>query len=274
MEEVLVRLRKKTLELAHIGKDANIQSIFSSFEILWSLYDRILDISLIKEGSSDRDVFICSKGQATLGLLLVLAEKGILDQEELDTYCQFDSRISMQADRTKFPCGVEASAGSLGHGLPIAVGMAMAKIIKGEKGRVFVMTGDGEMNEGTNWEALALAAGKKLNNLYLIVDDNRSLGEMLDFGDLKAKLNAFGFSSIESDGHNVNELENGLNELYKLSGPKVLIAKTRRGWGSKTLMTKKEWFHKVPDEKELQMLMKEIDQFDPEKAKGYVLKES
>lgn len=270
-DDILKKLRKKTLEIAYLGKDANLQSIFSSYEIIWSVYDRIADLDKIRKNTSDRDYFICSKGQSTLGLLIVLAEKGIIEANELEDYCKFHSRISMQADRTKFERGIEISAGSLGHGFPMAAGIAMSKKIKHYGGKVIAMAGDGEMNEGTMWETCALASARHLDNLYLIIDHNASINEMLDFGDMKCKLEAFGFACAETDGHDVTEIEKSFSQLKQPGSPHALIAKTRRGYGSRTLMTRKEWFHKAPDSSSLLLLQDEIDRFSREDAKNYVL---
>lgn len=272
-DNILKEIRKQTLTAACMGGDANLQSIFSSYEIIWALYDRILDLEKIKDGVPDRDYFVCSKGQSALGHLIILAQKGIIEPQELEGYCGFHSRISMQADRTKFQRGIEVSAGSLGHGFPVAVGIAMSKKINQHGGKIIVLAGDGEMNEGTMWEACALASGRKLDNLYLIIDDNASVSEMIDFGDMAGRLRAFGFECVEADGHNVAEIEKAFLQLKHLEKPHALIAKTRRGYGSRTLMTKKEWFHKAPDKNSLLLLQNEIEEFDKEDAKNYVLME-
>ena len=255
-------LRISVLETAYHGGDANLQSVFSSIEILRVLYDRVLKISPETVDSPERDYFVLSKGQSTMGLLALLAEKGYLGEEELKSACQYTSRISMQADRTKLP-GVEISAGSLGHGFPIAAGRAYALKIQGRRGQVYVLAGDGEMNEGTMWEAALFAASEKLDNLTLIIDDNASLKEMLDIGDFKKKLEVFGFDSVCADGHDEEELYRAIVRPHA-DKPAVVVARTRRGYGSHILMEDRSWFHRAPDNEELERLIQDVRDFGEE----------
>lgn len=266
MFDELKRLRKLCLQMAHAGKDGNLQSVFSSLEILWTLYNRVMNWSPLKAKSPARDYFFISKGQATMGQFAVLAETGLFSREELMTFCKFDSRFSMQADRTKFPeGGIENSAGSLGHGFPMAVGAAMAHKIRGNKNRVFVLAGDGEMNEGTMWESAMLAASKHLQNLCLIIDDNHSIQKMLDVGDLDLKMQAFGFATAKCNGHDIDDIATTLEKLFVAAelkqSPACLIAQTVRGYGCETLMQDPSWFHRYPKEEELHALMREVDSF-------------
>ena len=247
MNNELKELRKLCLEASYFGKDGNLQSTFSSLEILYTLYNRIFDLEKIKRKDENRDIFIMSKGQSNLGFMATLAQIGILSKEELNSFCKVHSRISMQVDFTKFDTVVENSAGSLGHGFPMAVGVAMAKKIKKANGRVFCLAGDGEMNEGTMWEACIMAASEKLDNLCLIIDD---------------KLEAFGFMVYKVNGHDEAELERVFRESVNMSSkPVAVIAETHRGYGSATLMDEKEWFHKAPTEDELKMLVEEVEKF-------------
>ena len=262
MEDVLKGLRITCLKCANQGKDGNLQSVFSSLDILYTLYAKLMESDKIRERKEDRDFFVLSKGQANLAQLVVMAKVGLLQQEELDTFCQYDSRISMQADRTKFAYGVENSAGSLGHGFPMAVGIAMGAKLKHTESRVYCLAGDGEMNEGTMWEACIMAADKRLDNLCLIVDDNNSVGRMIHMGDLSKKLAAFGFSCYQVNGHDTEELESVIAASKKSDGkPVAILAKTVRGYGSKTLMENKEWFHKYPKQDELDTLIQEVKDF-------------
>ncbi|MDE7327740.1 MAG: hypothetical protein K2N63_15925 [Lachnospiraceae bacterium] len=259
MTDAARKLRISVLETAYRGGDANLQSVFSSIEILRVLYDRVLRITPGTKDSPNRDYFVLSKGQSTMGLLALLAEKGYFGEEELETACQYDSRISMQADRTKLP-GVEICAGSLGHGFPIAAGIAYAGKIQGRNGQVYVLAGDGEMNEGTMWEAALFAVGEKLDNLTLIVDDNASLKEMLDIGDIGSKLENFGFDIRYVDGHD----EEGLFQVIArphIGRPGAVIARTKRGYGSHILMEDRSWFHRAPDQEELAQLTEDVKKF-------------
>lgn len=266
MTEGAKRLRKSILRMARSGGDANLQSCFSSVEILRTLYDRVLHISPETADDPGRDRFVLSKGQATMALLALLAEKGYLPEEELATACRCDSRISMQADRTKLPF-IENSAGSLGHGFPMAAGMAWAGKILGREGKVYVLAGDGEMNEGTMWEAALFASSEKLDNLTLIIDDNRSVCRMIDMGDLAEKLRAFGFRSVTADGHDEDALEQAVRTPHP-GAPLAVVARTVRGYGSRTLMEDNSWFHRAPDEDELAILLTEAERFEGDAKRG------
>jgi transketolase len=259
MEEISKELRKQILKLSHKCKDGNIQSAFSCLEVVWALYDKVMNWSPQIATDENRDYFLISKGQALLALQAVLIKKEFFSSEILGEIGTFNSRYSNQADVTKFNGGIENSAGSLGHGLPIAAGIALAKKIKNLKSRVFVITGDGEFNEGTMWEACIFAAGKKLDNLCVIIDDNNSVGAMIDMGDMQKKLESFGFEVYKVDGHNLDELGKVMSKKPKTGSPMAVIAKTVRGYGSKTLISESVWFHKSPNEEELEMLMKEVD---------------
>lgn len=258
MSKETFELRKEMLRTSALGKDGNLQSGFSSMEILWVLYDKVLNVSPDTTEDPARDRFVLSKGQSTEALLTVLAKKDFIPEEELKTFCQYDSRVAMQADRTKLP-GVEISAGSLGHGFPIAVGMAWAAKIQGSRARVYVLVGDGEMNEGTMWEAAIFAASEGLDNLTMIIDDNNSIGRLIDMGDMNAKLQAFGFDTLEVDGHDEAALLEALSATH--SKPMAVIAKTVRGYGCKTLMEDRSWFHRYPKGEELKELLAEVDAF-------------
>ncbi len=262
MKEQLRKLRKDCLELSHICQDGNLQSAFSCMEIIWSLYNGVMNWSAKQAGDEGRDYFVVSKGQATLALYAVLIEKGMFERTEFADMGSFHSRYCIQADPTKFPeGGIENAAGSLGHGMPFAVGLAMAAKIKKLANRVFVLTGDGEFCEGTMWEACLFAAGKSLDNLCVIVDDNHSVGAMIDMGSMRGKLESFGFEVFEADGHSVKHLTETFLSLERNGKPKAVIADTVRGYGSRTLMEKEVWFHKAPDVEELVSLCREVDEF-------------
>ena len=266
MENILKTLRKDCLRISAKGHDGNLQSAFSSMEIIWTLYNRVMRWSPKNALSPKRDVFVLSKGQSTLGLHVVLAEVGLFSKEELFGFCEYSSRFSMQADRTKFPeGGVEISAGSLGHGLPVAIGMALARKIHHSDAAVYVLAGDGEMNEGTMWEACAFAAGHQLSNICLIIDDNSSLGKMLSFGSLEKKLEAFGFVVANCSGHDPVALEETIKAVTVRaqleSCPSAVLARTQRGYGCRTLMEDASWFHRFPKADELDFLLEEVGNF-------------
>lgn len=259
MKQILRELRKTMLRTSALGKDGNLQSCFSSLEILWTLYEYFLPVSSADLQNGNRNRFVLSKGQSTLAQMVVLAEKGLLKKTELELFCKLDSRISMQADRTKFGAFIETSAGSLGHGLPMAAGLAWGKKIKKQDGRVYCLVGDGEMNEGTMWEAMLFAASENLNNLTIIVDYNHSVERMIDVGDLGNKFESFGFAVSKVNGHDISSLRAVLSKTA--DRPQVILAETKRGWGSNTLLNDPSWFHRYPNQEELDSLLKEVDTF-------------
>ncbi len=264
MDTISKKLRKEALYLSHKCRDGNLQSVFSCMDIVWTLYDGVMNWSVDKANDDDRDFFIISKGQATLALYPVLIEKGLFDRDDVvDHIGQFDSRYCIQTDLTKFSGGIENNAGSLGHGLPFAAGIAFANKIKKSPSDVYVLCGDGEFLEGTMWESCIFSAGKNLDNLCLIIDDNDSVGAMVDLSDMEGRLEAFGFDVRSCDGHDMKALREIFSELKTMKNgrPKAVIAKTVRGYGSPTMTENDIWFHKAPDEDELTMLTKEVDEF-------------
>ena len=264
MEKIAKELRKETLYLSYRCHDGNLQSAFSSIDIIWTLYDKVMNWSVDKANNAERDFFIISKGQATLALYPVLIRKGMFERDDvIENIGKFDSRYCIQTDLTKFQGGIENNAGSLGHGFPFAVGIAYANKIKKCPSNVFVLCGDGEFCEGTMWESCIFAAGKKLDNLFVIIDDNDSVKTMIDLGNMSGKLESFGFDIAQVDGHDIDALNKSFSSLIALKNnrPKALIARTVRGYGSHTMMQQDIWFHKSPDSDELGILMREVDEF-------------
>ncbi len=264
MDLITKELRKEALYLSHKCQDGNLQSVFSCMDIVWTLYDRVLNWDSEDPMNDNRDFFIISKGQATLALYPILIRKGLFNEKEIaDEIGHFDSRYCIQTDLTKFDGGIENNAGSLGHGLPFAAGIAFANMIKKSTSKVYVLCGDGEFCEGSMWESCIFAAGKNLDNLCIIIDDNDSVGAMIDLSNMQGRLSSFGFDVRIINGHDTGELYSTFAELRTLENgrPKAVIAKTVRGYGSPTMMEKDIWFHKAPNEQELDMLMKEVDDF-------------
>lgn len=261
MEKTAKELRKDILYLSNRCKDGNLQSAFSCIDILWILYSEIMNWTAENPMADDRDIFIISKGQATLALYPILIKLGLFSMEEVSSQIgQFKSRYCIQTDVTKFSGGIENNAGSLGHGFPFAVGIAMANKIKGLDSMVFVLCGDGEFTEGTMWESCILAGAHKLDNLCVIIDDNASVGAMVNMESMADKLKAFHFDVYEIDGHDINAIRDGF--MYeKRQKPVAIIAHTIRGYGSRTLTEHDVWFHKSPNDEELITLWKEVDEF-------------
>lgn len=263
MESISKKLRKIALFLSFKCQDGNLQSVFSCMDIIWVLYNDIMRWDVKKPTVDNRDIFIISKGQATLALYPVLIEKGLFYLDEIaNEIGSFNSRYCIQTDLTKFQGGIENNAGSLGHGLPFAAGIAYANKIKNINSMTYVLCGDGEFCEGTMWEACIFASAKSLDNLCVIVDDNDSVKTMVSLESLRSKFEAFGFEVREVNGHDMNEIKHALESFQNNGQPKALIAKTVRGYGSKTLVENDVWFHRAPNEEELILLCEEVDLFE------------
>lgn len=264
MEEILKKLRKDALYLSYRCQDGNLQSVFSCMDIVWTLYDKIMNWSPEKALDDGRDFFVISKGQATLALYPILIEKGMFEMEEVANQIgNFNSRYCIQTDVTKFAGGIENSAGSLGHGLPYAVGISYANKIKKLPSYTYVLCGDGEFCEGTMWESCIFASAKGLDKLTVIIDDNDSVKAMVPLDNMAERLRVFGFDVFEVNGHDTKDVERALLTVREMQNgkPKAIIAHTVRGYGSKTMMEKDIWFHKAPNDEELKALSEEVDTF-------------
>jgi len=217
-------------------------------DILAVLYGKVMNIDCSKPKWEKRDRFILSKGHAGAGVYATLAECGFFPISELDNHYKNGSILSGHISHKGVP-GVEFSTGSLGQGLPVATGMAMAAKIDNKTHRVFVVMSDGELDEGSNWEAFMFASHHYLDNLIVIIDRNRlqsmkSTEQTLRLEPLQDKLNAFGWNVEEVDGHNYKELFQSMkNESNK---PKIIIANTTKGKGVSFMEGEVSWHYKSP----------------------------
>ncbi len=250
------KLKKTIIQSAFKAGEGHIPSALSILDILWVLYDRVLKIDPLHLDDPERDRFFLSKGHASLGLYVVLAEKGFFSFDELKNFCKFDSILGGHPDRNKVP-GVEASTGSLGHGFPMAVGSALGLKIKNQAAQVFAIIGDGEANEGTVWESALLAPHHNLNNLTCVVDYNHSTDRALRVGNLKKKFEAFGWQSIVINGHDHEEIYKALTMKHKIK-PIAIIAETIKGRGVKMMENNPAWHHKAPSQEELDVILDEL----------------
>jgi len=247
-------LRSKMVRTMASSKRGHLGSAFSLVEILRVLYDEVLRYDAKNPKWEERDRCILSKGHGCIALYVFLAEKGFFPESELNKFCLSDGILGGHPDH-KVP-GVEASTGSLGHGLPIGIGMAINSRYEGTDSRTFVIIGDGESNEGSIWEA-ALSAGKhRLSNLTVLVDYNKhqsysSTHEVQDLEPLVDKWKAFGFATAEVDGHDVEALRSVLNNLpINQDKPTAIICHTVKGKGVEFIENDMAWHHKsrVSDE--------------------------
>lgn len=237
LEEKVQWVRRETLKLHKRSREVRIASCLSDVEIFVVLYyGGILSYDCEKANWEDRDRFIISKGHGAVSLYPILADLNFFNKEELEKIGSGESFLGVIPD-TSIP-GFETINGAVGHGLGVACGMALALKRKELNRRIFVLSGDGELNEGAVWEAVMFASYHKLNNLILIVDNNKMsmLGyqkDILGLEPLDEKFKVFGWKSRSVDGHNVEQLYTALNNLKQddSSQPKVLIANTRKGKG-------------------------------------------
>jgi transketolase len=244
---------KKIVDIATLKKEGHIPSSLSILDLMYVLYDKILDVESIKENKEDRDRFILSKGHASLGLYVILEHFGIL-KEDINTFCDFNSKLGGHPTDKIF--GVESSTGSLGHGLPIGVGLALGYKIKEYKKKIYVLIGDGEANEGTIWESVLLANHHKLNNLICIIDYNHSNDRALTLGDLSSKFLYSGWNVWITDGHNQEEIYKIINGPS--DKPLCIIANTTKGKGISLMENNHEWHHKFPNEQEYKIIINNL----------------
>src|SRR5215471_1489949 len=243
--------------LGHPGGD------LSAADILAVLYTNILKIDPGNPGWPDRDRFILSKGHCSAALYSTLAHSGFFGVERLSDYMRPLSMLNGHPDRNKVP-GVEANTGPLGHGLPIAVGAAKAAKLTGRLWRTFVLTGDGELQEGSNWEAAMAASHFGLDNLTLIIDRNRlqqgdETERTVGLEPLADRWRAFGWAVREVDGHDLGSLIDTLRSTPFESGrPGCVIARTRKGRGVTFMENRVEWHHRVPTAEELTAALEEL----------------
>ncbi len=256
MNESCKKIRQRILEVSYKSGRGHIPTSFSIVEILKALYD-LMQHRPADPDWEERDLFILSKGHGALAHYSVLAEQGYFPVEDIFSLGRLDSRFGCHADRLKVP-GVEASTGSLGHGIGLAVGMAMGLKIRESKRRVYVVIGDGESNEGSVWEAVLVAVNRGLNNLTIIYDDNRSHSRGLQITEPAAHFRGFGCAVFETDGHDTDAIKESLGKMA--DGVKVIIARTEKGHGCRTLVNNPyEWHGKSPTDSEYAMLMEELD---------------
>lgn len=261
--ELAKEARKHALKMVVASKASHIGSALSMTDILAVLYYDILNIAPTDPKNEARDIFVLSKGHACVSLYAILGLKGFYDLDELETYGHNDSNFMNHISHKVV--GVEFSTGSLGHGLPFATGKALGKKIKKQDSHIYVLVGDGEMDEGSNWEALLFASHHKLNNLTLIVDYNNlqsltTVEETLNIEPLRSKFEAFGCYVLEVDGHNHEDLRMALTVSKKvLDKPIVLVAKTIKGKGVSYMENRVKWHYSTPNEQELIQALNEID---------------
>ena len=266
IETLAKKIRRSIIETGYAAgkKSAHFGGSLSAVEILACLYGGLMDVDSENPAKVPRDIFILSKAHASLALYAALAHKKFFPLDDLKTFELNESELTghptMNLNR-----GIELSGGSLGMGLSQAVGIALGYRKKNFSNKIFVLLGDGELDEGSNWEAAMSAAHFKLDNLLVIVDKNSvqadgTTEEIMNLGDLAKKFSAFDFEVREVDGHNISELCKNISELLANQNglPKVLIAHTVKGKGVSFMENNSDWHHAALNQKQYEQAMQEL----------------
>lgn len=261
LKQIAIDVRRDCLNMQIEAHSGHLGGAFSAVEIMTYLYFEIMDINPFKPYKKDRDIFIISKGHASLSYYSVLARRGFFPIEELATYRKINTRLQGHTHIDSAP-GVEYSTGSLGQGLSFGIGIGIGYKKIGIKNNIYVLLGDGEMQEGQIWEALMLNGSLQLDNVIPIIDNNRI--QLSDYSahivgqwNLKEKLKAFNHNVIEVNGHNFNEIEKAFSSI-KPNCANAIIANTIKGKGISFMEDKIEWHSKMMNQAEYNKAIEEL----------------
>lgn len=258
-----IEYRKNILKYIYNANAGHTGGSLSCIDILNVLYNHVMNTSPENFDSPDRDRYIQSKGHSVEALFVVLADKGFFPESDLETLCKYKSHYI--GHPTKKVRGVEQNTGALGHGLPISVGTAIAGKMDNKNFRVFTLLGDGELPEGSNWEAALTAAHYKLDNLCAIIDNNKlqitgPTTEVCNTDPIDAKFESFGWAVRHVDGHDLSALAETFDELPFIEGkPSLVIAHTVKGKGISYMENTVKWHHGVPNEKQYHDALMELE---------------
>lgn len=254
-------VRRNIVKMVHAAKSGHPGGSLSGADILTVLYEKCLNIPL--DMNETRDRFILSKGHASPLLYSILAQHGMFPQEDLMTFRKIGSKLQGHPSHGYVP-GVEASTGSLGQGLSLGCGIALGLKMDKNPANVVVYLGDGELQEGSNWEAFMQAAHRKLDNLIAIVDRNKlqidgCTEEVMSVGDVAAKIKAFGWEVVEIDGHDLNQIYEAVETGKKSDKPFAIVANTIKGKGVSFMENNAGWHGKAPNDEQLAQALKELE---------------
>ncbi len=249
--------------MIHNAKAGHTGGALSSVDILTALYYGVMRVDPRNPGWRERDFFVLSKGHSVEGLLCILADRGFFPREELDTFCRFGTRL-IGHPNNKTP-GVEMNTGALGHGLPVSAGMAKGLKMSGRANRVFVLLGDGELAEGSNWEAAMAAGHYRLDNLTAVIDRNHlqisgDTENVMAQEPLADRWKAFGWQVDEIDGHDMETLVAALGARAEEEKPRAIIARTVKGKGVREMENVAKWHHGVPDDALLASALAQLEE--------------
>ncbi len=258
------KLRKDTLDIIMEGGGGHIGGDMSVMEILVSLYFKHMNISPENQDEPERDFFILSKGHSVEAYYAVLCEKGFLDYEDVkNNFSKFGSKYIGHPNNKL--SGMEMNSGSLGHGLPVSVGIALGNRMSGRKNRTYVVMGDGELAEGSVWEGFMSGSMYHLDNLCAVIDRNRlqisgSTEDVMAHEDLFERIKGFGWNVLSVDGNDLEALDKAFSEAENTKGrPTCIIANTIKGKGSEIMENKASWHHHVPTADEYQKISEDLE---------------
>jgi transketolase len=256
-DRILIDIKKEIVKMAHYSCASHVGAALSVVDLLYVLYFKIVDINISNINNLNRDKVILSKGHASTALYAVLAGKGLINKEHLKYYYLDGGILPGHLDRYSLP-GIDCSSGSLGHGLSIGIGMALANPSK----NVYVILGDGECNEGSVWEGFMFAGHTKIKNLTVIIDKNELQGfgstkDVLNMSNISQILLGFGLNVIDIDGHNIEQIERTLKMCKEST--KVIVAHTVKGHGVSYMENELKWHYKSPNKEELKKALEEIE---------------
>ena len=264
LSEIAKKIRKSIIQEVYYGKSGHIGGSLSIADIIAVLYFDEMKIDPQNPNMENRDRFVLSKGHCSPALYAALAYRGFFNIEELKTFRNINSNLQGHPDKKNVP-GVDMSTGSLGQGLSIANGMALAGKIDKKDYRVYCILGDGEIEEGQIWEAAMTANKYKLDNLCVIVDNNNlqidgTIEEVMSSYPIDQKFRSFGFEIIKIDGHDINEILNAFEVAKNIKNrPTCIIAKTIKGKGVSFMENKAEWHGKSPNEEQYNKALEELN---------------
>lgn len=263
LEKKATDIRIEVLKMIRKAGAGHIGGSFSSIDILTALYFEVMNVDPNHPNWEDRDRFVLSKGHIAESLWVVLANKGFIDKAELETFSQFGTRLIGHPNNKV--AGVEMNTGSLGHGLPIATGMAMAAKMDHKSYKTYTLMGDGELAEGSVWEAAMAASHYKLDNLIAIIDCNGlqisgTTDEVMNSGPLAEKWESFGWNVVTVNGHDIQQLVSALSGSAHIAGkPTLIIAKTIKTKGISFAENVPSWHHHVPTDEQFELALKELE---------------
>lgn len=263
LKQIVIDIRRDSIKTQKITGSGHLGGAFSALEMMVYLYFEKMNIDVNQPLKEERDIFILSKGHASVGYYSILARRGFFPPEELKTYRQINSRLQGHSHIDSAP-GIECSTGSLGQGLSFGIGLALGYKKRGLNNSIYVMLGDGELEEGQIWEAFLLQEHLKLDNLIIIIDNNRLqlddiTENVIGLANLKDKMLSFNFNVLDINGNDFEEIERAFSGIKK-GEANLIISNTIKGKGISFMENSVVWHSKKADDKEYEASLKELEE--------------